>query len=89
MLYMVTWTISIPQMLAYIPYMDPMGMLTYIIYVYKYIYMFKYIYIYMFLDIHIYIYMFLDLYIYIYIYLHIHMLQCILYSEITETQLIS
>ena len=25
MLYMVTFTISIPQMLAYIPYMDPMG----------------------------------------------------------------
>jgi hypothetical protein len=27
MLYMVTFTINIPQMLAYIPYMDPMGML--------------------------------------------------------------
>ena len=27
MLYMVTLTISIPQMLAYIPYMDPMGMI--------------------------------------------------------------
>ena len=26
MLYMVTFTISIPQMLAYIPYMDPMGL---------------------------------------------------------------
>ena len=26
MLYMVTFTIKIPQMLAYIPYMDPMGM---------------------------------------------------------------
>ena len=26
MLYMVTLTINIPQMLAYIPYMDPMGM---------------------------------------------------------------
>ena len=26
MLYMVTFTINIPQMLAYIPYMDPMGM---------------------------------------------------------------
>ena len=25
MLYMVTFTIHIPQMLAYIPYMDPMG----------------------------------------------------------------
>ena len=25
MLYMVTITINIPQMLAYIPYMDPMG----------------------------------------------------------------
>ena len=25
MLYMVTFTIDIPQMLAYIPYMDPMG----------------------------------------------------------------
>ena len=25
MLYMVTLTISIPQMVAYIPYMDPMG----------------------------------------------------------------
>ena len=24
-IYMVTFTISIPQMLAYIPYMDPMG----------------------------------------------------------------
>jgi hypothetical protein len=27
MLYMVTFTIHIPQMLAYIPYMDPMGYL--------------------------------------------------------------
>jgi len=27
MLYMVTFTINIPQMLAYIPYMDPMGMM--------------------------------------------------------------
>jgi len=26
MLYMATFTINIPQMLAYIPYMDPMGM---------------------------------------------------------------
>ena len=26
MVYMVTFTINIPQMLAYIPYMDPMGM---------------------------------------------------------------
>ena len=25
MLYMMTFTINIPQMLAYIPYMDPMG----------------------------------------------------------------
>ena len=24
--YMVTFTINLPQMLAYIPYMDPMGM---------------------------------------------------------------
>ena len=27
--YMVTFTINIPQMLAYIPYMDPMGMLSF------------------------------------------------------------
>ena len=27
MLYMVTFTINIPQMLAYMPYMDPMGKL--------------------------------------------------------------
>ena len=27
MLYMVTFTIDIPQMLAYIPYMDPMGII--------------------------------------------------------------
>ena len=26
MVYMVTFTINIPSMLAYIPYMDPMGM---------------------------------------------------------------
>ena len=26
--YMVTFTINIPQMLAYIPYMDPMGYIT-------------------------------------------------------------
>ena len=26
MLYMVTFTINIPQMLAYIPYIDPMGL---------------------------------------------------------------
>ena len=26
MVYMLTFTINIPQMLAYIPYMDPMGM---------------------------------------------------------------
>ena len=30
MLYMVTFTINIPQMLAYIPYMDSMGMYIYI-----------------------------------------------------------
>ena len=29
MLYMVTFTINIPQMLAYIPYMDPLGYGTY------------------------------------------------------------
>ena len=29
MLYMVTFTINIPQMLAYIPYMDPMGIVSY------------------------------------------------------------
>ena len=28
MLYMVTFTINIPPMLAYIPYMDPMGIYT-------------------------------------------------------------
>jgi len=28
MLYMVTFTINIPPMLAYIQYMDPMGMVT-------------------------------------------------------------
>jgi hypothetical protein len=28
MLYMVTFTINIPPMLAYIPYMDPMGKLS-------------------------------------------------------------
>ena len=32
MLYMVTFTINIPQMLAYIPYMDPMGYI-YILYI--------------------------------------------------------
>jgi len=31
MLYMVTFTINIPQMLAYIPYMDPMGISIYYI----------------------------------------------------------
>ena len=31
MLYMVTFTINIPPMLAYIPYMDPMGI--YIVYI--------------------------------------------------------
>ena len=30
MLYTVTFTINIPQMLAYIPYMDPMGYVNYI-----------------------------------------------------------
>ena len=29
MLYMVTFTINMPPMLAYIPYMDPMGNITY------------------------------------------------------------
>ena len=29
MLYMVTFTIHIPQMLAYIPYMDPLGYICY------------------------------------------------------------
>ena len=29
MLYMVTFTINIPQMLAYIPYMDPLGYMIY------------------------------------------------------------
>ena len=33
MLYMVTFTINIPPMLAYIAYMDPMGIHTYIIFV--------------------------------------------------------
>ena len=28
MLYMVTFIINIPQMLAYIPYMDPMGIIS-------------------------------------------------------------
>jgi hypothetical protein len=28
MLYMVTFTINIPQMLAYIPYMDPLGVMS-------------------------------------------------------------
>ena len=28
--YMVTFTINIPRMLAYIPYMDPMGIYIYI-----------------------------------------------------------
>ena len=40
MLYMVTFAIHILQMLAYIPYMDPMG-----IYIYIYIHMYIYIYI--------------------------------------------
>ena len=35
MLYMVTFTIIIPPMLAYIPYMDPMGI---VIYIYNYLY---------------------------------------------------
>ena len=30
MLYMVTFTINIPQMLAYMPYMDPMGMMIWV-----------------------------------------------------------
>ena len=29
MVYMLTFTINIPQMLAYIPYMDPMGIYIY------------------------------------------------------------
>ena len=33
MLYMVTFTINIPPMLAYIPYMDPMGIYIYIVYI--------------------------------------------------------
>ena len=41
MLYMVTFAIHILQMLAYIPYMDPMG-------IYIYIYTYVYIYIYIF-----------------------------------------
>ena len=47
MLYMVTFTINIPPMLAYIPYMDPMG--------YIYIYTNQYIYIYTLINIYIYI----------------------------------
>jgi hypothetical protein len=35
MVYMLTFTINIPQMLAYIPYMDPMG---YYYYIYLIIY---------------------------------------------------
>ena len=34
MLYMVTFTINIPPMLAYIPYMDPMGYISYIMSIY-------------------------------------------------------
>ena len=34
MLYMVTFTINIPPMLAYIPYMDPMGNVVYIVSLY-------------------------------------------------------
>ena len=30
MVYMVTFTINIPPMLAYIPYMDPMGINSYV-----------------------------------------------------------
>ena len=37
-IYMVTFTINIPQMLAHIPYMDPMG-----IYIYSYMYIYIYI----------------------------------------------
>ena len=35
MLYMVTFTINIPPMLAYIPYMDPMGYYMILAYVYQ------------------------------------------------------
>ena len=39
--YMVTFTINIPQMLAYIPYMDPMGYNTHFyVNIYHYIYMY-------------------------------------------------
>ena len=38
LLYMVTFTINIPQMLAYIPYMDPMGHETLAMIVQNYIY---------------------------------------------------
>ena len=33
--------INIPPMLAYIPYMDPMGNIVYIIYIYIYIYIYE------------------------------------------------
>ena len=41
MLYMVTFTINIPPMLAYIPYMDPVG---YVMHINLYINIFIYIY---------------------------------------------
>ena len=40
MLYMVTFTINISPMLAYIPYMDPMGNVVYL-YLYVYIYIYR------------------------------------------------
>ena len=53
MLYMVTFTINIPPMLAYIPYMDPMGYICLYIDIYNniliYIYIYTYIYIYIYL----------------------------------------
>ena len=50
MVYMVTFTINISQMLAYIPYMDPMGYIyIYSVYIYTvYIYIYLYtIYVYL------------------------------------------
>ena len=38
MLYMVTFTINIPPMLAYIPYMDPMGIYVLFLHMDVYIY---------------------------------------------------
>ena len=74
---MVTLTINIPQMLAYIPYMDPMGIYIYIhmyiyIYIYTYIHIYIYIYIYTYIHIHIYIYIYTYIHIYIYTYIHIY-----------------